>query len=152
MPYVVDGHNLIGNLPDLSLGDLDDEAELIGRLKLFARLRRKEVDVFFDGSPGPTRVSKRSGGVRAHFIRSGKTADEAIEEFLDGLRGAAQNWIVVSSDARVQRAAQRVHARPQSSQDFTAAMHSRVEAAENNEPLDPDDVEDWIQIFSGDKQ
>ena len=38
--YLIDGHNLIGQLPDLSLTDPDDEAKLVQKLTGFPRARR----------------------------------------------------------------------------------------------------------------
>jgi S-adenosylhomocysteine hydrolase len=32
MPYMIDGHNLIGKLPDISLDDPNDEALLVQKL------------------------------------------------------------------------------------------------------------------------
>jgi hypothetical protein len=36
MPFLIDGHNLIGALPDLDLDDPDDEARLVERLQRLA--------------------------------------------------------------------------------------------------------------------
>jgi hypothetical protein len=43
MPYLIDAHNLIGQLEDLSLSDPNDEAILVTRLKAFCvqGLKRK---------------------------------------------------------------------------------------------------------------
>ena len=50
MHYLIDGHNLIGALPDISLEDPDDEVKLILVLRSWAvARRRREVTVIFDG-------------------------------------------------------------------------------------------------------
>ena len=71
MPYLVDGHNLIPNIPGITLKDLDDESDLIGLLERFASRERTRVEVFFDQAP-PSRAGSRSfARVKAHFIRQG---------------------------------------------------------------------------------
>ena len=51
MPYLIDGHNLIGKLGDIQLHALDDERALIELLKTFCRQNSKNVEVFFDNAP-----------------------------------------------------------------------------------------------------
>ena len=51
MPYIIDGHNLIPRIPDLSLQDIDDEMQLVEMLQDFCRISRKKVEVYFDNAP-----------------------------------------------------------------------------------------------------
>ena len=95
MPYLIDGHNLIPKL-GLRLDSPDDEMELVGILQEFCRLRRREVEVYFDGAPVGQASIKKFGIVTAHFVRLGTTADSAIKIRLEKLGRAARNWIVVS--------------------------------------------------------
>lgn len=47
MQYWIDGHNLIGKIPDLDLSDPDDEAKLARQIKQWAsRDRRRHVTLF----------------------------------------------------------------------------------------------------------
>ncbi|MCG8348305.1 MAG: hypothetical protein MI924_11065, partial [Chloroflexales bacterium] len=49
MPVLVDGHNLIGQLPNLNLADHDDEAQLVMLLRHYTtRKRGRRVVVVFD--------------------------------------------------------------------------------------------------------
>ncbi len=151
MPYLIDGHNLIPKL-GLRLDSLDDEEQLIPRLQEFCRLRRAQVEVYFDGAlPGQASMRK-AGAVTAYFVRKGSTADAAIENRLARLGKAARNWTVVSSDRRVQGAAAAAHAGVLSSEDFTREM-SRAQASLNSKPkqdatLAPGEVEEWLDIFN----
>ena len=53
MPLLIDGHNLIGRLPDLRLDDPQDEAKLVARLRVYHARTGKRVTVVFDrGLPG----------------------------------------------------------------------------------------------------
>ena len=151
MPYLIDGHKLIPKL-GLRLDSLDDEEQLIQRLQEFCRMRRAQVEVYFDGAlPGQT-STRKAGAVTAHFVRKGSSADAAIEFRLARLGKAARNWTVVSSDKRVQGAAGAAHAGVLSSEDFAREM-SRAQAMRTSTPnqaatLAPDEVEEWLDIFN----
>lgn len=151
MPYLIDGHNLIPKLPGLSLQAIDDELHLIDWLQSYCQARQKDAEVFFDQAPPGYPASHRYGRVKAHFVRQGKTADEAIEARLQALKGGAQNYIVVSSDRRVQAAARAVRARVVNSEDFAREMlnigRGEMPAAPNEPRLSPDQVAEWEAIF-----
>ena len=151
MPYLIDGHNLIPKL-GLRLDSMDDEAELIPRLQEFCRLRRAQVEVFFDGAPPGQAATRKAGVLTAHFVRHGSSADAAIEIRLKQLGKTARNWTVVSSDGRLQQAARAVHASVLSSEEFTAEM-SRVQAMSTTmlkhaATLAPDEVQEWLEFFN----
>lgn len=150
MPYLIDGHNLIPKL-GLRLDSPDDEQALLAHLQEFSRLRRTQVEVYFDGAPAGQTGMRKFGTVTAHFIRLGSSADAAIESRLAGMGRQARNWTVVSSDGRVQRAAQAVHARALASEDLAGEI-SRLRAtaalASKKDPgLKPDDVAEWLELF-----
>src|SRR5512140_533612 len=117
MPYLVDGHNLIPKL-GLRLDSSDDEMQLVGILQDFARLLRRDAHVYFDGAPAGQAQTRRFGRVTAHFVRQGRSADDAIKAHLGRLGTAARNWIVISSDRVVQNEARAAHARVISSDEF----------------------------------
>lgn len=151
MPYLIDGHNLIPKL-GLRLTSIDDEEQLIARLQEFCRLRRSQVEVFFDGAPPGQAATRKAGAVTAHFVHQGSSADAAIENQLARLGKSARNWTVVSSDGRVQRAARAAHASLLSSEDFTREI-SRVQAigmtkSKQAATLAPHEVEEWLDFFN----
>lgn len=150
MPYLIDGHNLIPKL-GLHLDSFDDELDLLVRLQEFCRLRRAQVEVYFDGAP-PGQVSTRKAGVvTAHFVRQGSSADAAIETRLIKLKNTAKNWTVVSSDGRVQRAAGAAHAGVMSAEEFSREMvkaqTTRMKKSKSESVLSPDEVEEWLKFF-----
>jgi predicted RNA-binding protein with PIN domain len=151
MPYLIDGHNLIPKL-GLQLDSLDDEEQLIPRLQEFCRLRRAQVDVYFDGALPGNASTRKAGAVTAHFVRKGSSADAEIEAQLARLGKAARNWVVVSSDRRVQSAAGAAHAGVLSSEDFAREMSkAQAKAAskpDHNATLAPNEVEEWLDIFN----
>jgi predicted RNA-binding protein with PIN domain len=150
MPYLIDGHNLIPKL-GLRLDSFDDELALVTRLQEFCRLRHAQVEVYFDGAPPGQPVSRKFGTVTAHFVRKASSADAAIESRLEELGNAARNWVVVSSDHRVQNAARAVHTQVASSEEFArlamAARSAPVATQKADRDLSPEEVEAWLALF-----
>jgi predicted RNA-binding protein with PIN domain len=150
MPFLVDGHNLIPRL-GLHLDSIDDEMELIAVLQEFARLERRQVEIYFDGAPAPHAGTRNLGAVKAHFVPLGQTADNAIRLRLKKMGNAAKNWTVVSSDRQVQADARAAHAEVISSDEFVGLIKSSNESAPNSEKerrLSKNEVDEWLKIFS----
>ncbi len=152
MPVLIDGHNLIPKIAGLSLSDLDDEESLIKRLQQYARLSRKQVSVFFDkAQPGQARAQKH-GSLDVRFAPVGVPADEEIRRRLDQLGKAARNWVVVSSDQRVQTYARAAHAQVKSSEAFAAEMQATLDSAgaraRPDGQLDEAEVAMWMELFA----
>jgi predicted RNA-binding protein with PIN domain len=150
MRYLVDGHNLIPNLPGLALELLDDEVELVQRLQAFCALGAHHVDVYFDKAPAGQAGTRRFGRVTAHFVRAGRTADAAIAQRLTALGRSARQWCVVSSDRSVQAAAHAAQAEVLTSQVFALRMQAApvAPAVELREmPPEPGEVDEWLRIF-----
>lgn len=149
MPYLIDGHNLIPKL-GLRLDSTDDEMELVAILQEFHRTSRKEVEVYFDGAPTPHAGTRKLGAVTAHFVRLGKTADNAIRQRLKTMGKSAKNWIVVSSDRQVQAEARAVHAEVISSESFAALLkqaRASTPKSSADRNLSQDELDEWIRLF-----
>ena len=150
MPYLVDGHNLIPKV-GLHLNSPDDEMELVAILKEFARLKRQQVEVYFDGAPIGQAGTRKLGTVRAHFVSLGQTADSAIRSRLKKMEKDAKNWIIVSSDHEVQSAARVVRAQVVTSDEFVkmlrAATNSAPKANTENKKLSAQEVDEWLKLF-----
>ena len=124
MPYIIDGHNLIPKV-GLRLDALDDEMALVEILREFCRVKKKRVDVYFDGAPPGENGTRKFGYVTAHFVRKGRTADDAIRSRLEKMGNSARNWTVVSSDREVLNSAKSARANRISSDEFA----QQIEAA-----------------------
>ncbi len=149
MPYLIDGHNLIPKL-GLQLTSMDDELELIAALQEFCRLKRTQVEVYFDGAPAGIPSVQKYGAVSANFIRTGSSADAAIETRLGRLGKQAKGWTVVSSDGRVQAAGRAVHARILSSEEFATMVRAEAgkTATKPDQALDQKEVDKWLEEFN----
>jgi predicted RNA-binding protein with PIN domain len=153
MSYLIDGHNLIPKVAGLSLSAIDDEMQLIELLQEFCRLRRKAAHLYFDGAP-PGQPSKRTfGPVTAHFVRKGKTADDAIRARLARLGRSARNWTVVSSDRMVQAAAREVGAAVLTSEAFASLLRQALReerpapGSQREATLSEEELKAWLEMF-----
>ena len=153
MPYIIDGHNLIPRIPGFSLQDIDDELQLVEMLQEFCRLRRKRVEVYFDNAPPGQLKVQKFGSITAHFVRAGRTADQAILQKLTRLGNEARNWSVVSSDREVQSAARAARATVIPAQTFAQQLLQTIEGTNSStntaeEPaMNPDELDDWLKLF-----
>lgn len=154
MYYLIDGHNLIPQLPGLELDQLDDEQALVAQLQAFCRTGQHQVEVFFDNAPVGHTGQRRFGRVLAHFVRQGSTADAAIQARLQRAGRQARSWAVISSDRQVQAAARHLGAQVLSSQDFAqqllAASSRRNATSAEEDPdlhLSAEELDEWLNLF-----
>jgi predicted RNA-binding protein with PIN domain len=148
MPYLIDGHNLIGAFPGLTLSDPDDEHQLLRILERFGHATRRKAVVFFDrGRPDMGPLARAGGMVHAHFVPPPRRADDAILDFLRDRKDARQ-YTVISSDAEIRVRSRRAGAKVVSSQDFAREVRSRLrQAGIEKPPEDPEDFDLWMDIF-----
>lgn len=151
MPYIIDGHNLIGKIPGLRLDDLDDEQALIELLQNFCLRTGKNVEVYFDHSASGHARASVHGRVTARFVRSGETADQAIARRLKRGGRSASNWTVVTSDREVQNAAKSARARLIGSEEFSQELLAEKETpgAEETPQISSTEVDEWLDLFGG---
>lgn len=155
MFWIIDGHNLIPNIPGISLSDLDDESKLIQWLLDHTRAHQDVMDVYFDQAPIGYPASKKFGRVTAHFIRTGKTADQAIIDRLQRLGHSARNITVVSSDRQVQQNARVRQAKVISSPEFIRKLMTADKLEPETENMESkisaEEVEKWMNLFDPDR-
>lgn len=153
MNYIIDGHNLIPNIPGLSLSDLDDEPRLISLVHEFCRLSRSLAELYFDGAPPAQKSITGGGQVRVHFVRKGIPADEAIIHFMHQAGRNAKNHTLVSSDHHIQSEARSLGIPFIESAAFAQKMlhvltTARTSAGKSEPALSPGEVENWLQEFT----
>jgi predicted RNA-binding protein with PIN domain len=159
MPLLIDGHNLIGQIPDISLSDPDDEAKLVLLLRRYttARPGRQAIVIFDHGVYGHP-IQLNGYGITCHFARSPQDADAQIIQRITSTMRPAE-WTVVTSDRRVAQIAEKRGVRVISAQRFgqllTAPLHRsepESEAAEKRADirLTPQEVAEWMLIFGED--
>lgn len=147
MPYLIDGHNLIGQTPGLSLADPDDERQLVVLLRAFMVRARKTGTVVFDnGQPGGA-ASWSNNVLKVVFARAAQSADDWIRRRLSTEKNP-RGLIVVSSDQAVVRSAQAAHAQVQSSAEFARLVLKAPSKAPRKEiELTEEEVLAWEKEF-----
>ena len=150
MPYLIDGHNLIGQTRGLRLSDPDDEQHLIELLRAYlVRVGKKATVIFDKGLPGgATRWSNSVLEVR--FAPAPKTADDLIRARLRA-EPNPRGLTVVTSDRELGAAAQQVGARVVKSAAFAREMESKPEsdkASKDKESgLSAEEAAAWEEVF-----
>jgi len=153
MPLLIDGHNLIGRLPDLRLDDPDDEAKLVARLRTYCARTRKRITVVFDrGLPGG-RSELSGGGVEVVFAATGHTADGILCERVRQARDP-RGLTIVTSDREVIAVARARGARVVRSEEFAAQLGVKAKAKVKAEVevkadvrLSAQEIEEWLRVF-----
>ncbi len=133
MAYLIDGHNLIGILPNISLAQPDDEARLIDLLLSYRARGAGDMVVFFDSNPlGPATYAATLAkplvsrpGIEVHYAPHGKTADDAIVDFLRAARQPGQ-YAVVTNDAGLIARVKALGASVLRANEFSAQMARRM--------------------------
>lgn len=153
MPVLVDGHNLIGQIPSLSLDAPDDEAQLVLLLRRYAtRKRGRRVVVVFDRGVYGHPQSLNGYGVECVFAKSPRDADAEIARRVRAVK-RPKDWLVVSSDRAVAGEARSRGIPVVSSQEFgrklllagrpnPTVFEKGVERA-----LTPSEIEEWMRLF-----
>ncbi len=153
MPFLIDGHNLIGQMLGMSLADPDDEQQLIEQLRAYlVRVHKKGVVVFDKGLPGGG--GKWSNTVlEVRFAPAPKTADDVIKDRLAREKNP-RGLVVVSGDRELIDAAQRAGAAVRLPSKF---IHDMTATASAQTPsakevgLSADEVAAWEQTFRAGK-
>lgn len=149
MPLLIDGHNLIGKMPGLSLADPDDEVELVRRLQRYCRHHRRRAVVVFDaGVLGGHSEALSTPEVEVVFAPAGCRADDIIRERLRKIRDPA-GWLLVSSDREIQRVARQAGARVISAEEFVAQMRTPPSAPhEKRAPhMSEEEIQEWLDLL-----
>ncbi len=154
MPYLVDGHNLIGQMHNLSLSDPDDEDKLIEHLRIVADRAHKRITVVFDPNPHDRTPpiggnSTQHGRVTVIFAHPGRKADDVIRRIVSDTRDK-QGLIVITSDAAVADFTRRCGIKVQSSSEFDkwAQLQLAGKHNPNAKPLGgASEVINWAEVF-----
>ncbi len=152
---LIDGHNLIGQTPGLSLADPNDEQKLIVMLRQYAARKQARIVVIFDSGTAAHAGGKSKelsgGNVTAIFAGSHTIADRVLMERIRELKQPG-DWVVVSSDREVQQAALQRKMNVWSSAEFSRKMGPPPQReAEPPTPKDSgltqSEVDEWLQVF-----
>ncbi len=156
MPYLIDGHNLIGALPGIDIDDPNDEAELVIKLKGFVARKKTKCTVIFDGGLPGGQSSLSSSSVTVIFASSEHSNADALLKRRIAATRDLKGWTLVSSDREVVS-----HARARRMRHLTAQAFAQ-ELQRGGEPSDPFDEDEkptpsqadadyYMGLFGGDE-
>lgn len=153
MTLLIDGHNLIAQIPTLTLADAHDEADLVLLLRRYAaRKRGRHIVVVFDGGVYGHPQNLNGYGVECHFACSPKDADALLIKRIRSIQRAAE-WQVVTSDRAVAGVAQGRGIQVLSSQAFARLLvppDGPVVHADDKDACytpDPCEIQEWLRLF-----
>lgn len=151
MPIVIDGHNLIGQMSGISLGDPDDEEQLLRVLARHLHLGLPKVTVVFDKAAELDEGERRQGGnLCVIFAPPGTSADAIIIDMIKNDPNP-KGLTIVTSDNEIRRCARSRRARLISSEEFARKLESPAPVPRSHSRRSGEqheiDVEDWLQYF-----
>jgi predicted RNA-binding protein with PIN domain len=158
MKWLIDGHNLIGQMPGLSLSDPDDENKLLEYLRQYRARTGHTLTVVFDAGPDYHVAEKRQqGGITVQYAPHGQTADRIIIGRLRRVKNP-QEVMVVTSDRAVQQAARQVRVRVISAEEFAQQLVHPIsdsgeeEGAQADVHLSEEEIKAWLALFKRSKK
>ncbi|MCO5186279.1 MAG: NYN domain-containing protein [Anaerolineae bacterium] len=173
MNYLIDGHNLIGKLPDIKLSDPDDEAKLVLKLINWAAVgdNRRVIVVFDRGMPGIQWARFRSDHIKTVFVADGDSADNWLIQFMKREIRDPRQFTLVTSDNAIVKIARQLRIKQISSDQFGNEMSDELarllqgdqSVADDPAPLKPlprenprqlsdEEVAAWLDLFGGEQQ
>jgi predicted RNA-binding protein with PIN domain len=158
MHYLIDGHNLIAQVPDISLDDPNDEIKLVLRLQSWAaRRRQRRITVIFDGGlPGGKSLRFSNASVKVLFASVGQTADTLLIKRIRRVKNPPE-YTLVSNDREIVAAAEERRMPHLRSEAFAAELSDEARSAAKARTETPDDADDphvsedevaeWLALF-----
>jgi predicted RNA-binding protein with PIN domain len=151
---LIDGHNLIGHTPDLSLSDPNDEAKLIARLKAYSARTGRAITVVFDPDPeadpaGFDYNRFRDGRLEVIYAQAWQKADDVIREIVGEVKDR-RGIILVTSDGALANFTRQCGVRVRSSEAFEREMRQTLLATpeEDEKPVaSPSEISLWAGVF-----
>ncbi len=155
MPYIIDGNNLVGSSPDISLEDPDARDKVIEIVRQFQQNRKNSVTVVFDGQPGEVvKVQDMPSKFNIVYPRNGVTADDEIKHILNGFT-YFKEVVLVTSDRALKDFARKKGAKTVNAIEFYYELKrfSRVHGKKEEKKkrieveLSDSEVDQWMKIF-----
>lgn len=159
MHYFIDGHNLIAQLPNISLEDPHDEAKLVLELRSWAAAKKNRfVTVIFDGGvPGGEWRLVSTRKVKVLFASEDSSADAMLRNRVRKVKDA-RAYTLVTNDNDVLAAAKKRRMPYIKSSKFARSLlehqekqnKGKGEATADSElerSLTEQEVTEWLQLF-----
>jgi predicted RNA-binding protein with PIN domain len=150
MAYIVDGNNVMGQIPGWHRDKSLARRRLIEQLAIFARIKKSRVTVVFDGSPDRG-LPDGSGfrGVKILFAEKGSDADTRILKLVASLKDR-RGYVIVTSDRSLAFQVRAHGATVLRSGEFRKQLEMALQtipAVEDGEQFEILDMNDWLRYF-----
>lgn len=155
MPYIIDGNNLIGSSPDISLDDAESRKKIVGLVKKFQLKKKNKIVIVFDGEPDEFMVENSSSDkLIVVFPKFGASADDEIKKILDSY-DYFRDVVLVTSDRELKDIGRKKGARIVNSIEFYFELKRVYRASGKIEmkqkridtKLSEGEVDQWMKIF-----
>jgi predicted RNA-binding protein with PIN domain len=159
MHYLIDGHNLISQLSDISLDDPDDEAKLVLLLRSWiAGGRKRTVTVVFDGGlPGGTWRYMSRGKLKALFATESQSADAILINRVQQVKNPLA-YTLVTSDREILDVAKKRRMPYMTARAFAQQLQKAEASQDSGEApnlpagekpvLNEGELEEWLAVFN----
>lgn len=150
MAYIVDGNNVMGQIPGWHRDKSKSRRQLLEKLAAFASVERARVTVVFDGG-ADNEVPEGSAfhGVKVLYAERGSDADSRIESLVKRSLDP-RGLTIVTSDRHLAFLVRPSGAAVIRSGEFRSRMERRLEsipAPEDGEQFEVSDVTAWLRYF-----
>ena len=150
MAYIVDGNNVMGQIPGWHRDKSKSRRQLLVKLAAFARAEKARVTVVFDGG-ADNQVPDGSAyhGVKVLYAERGSDADSRIEMLVNRSTDP-RGLTVVTSDRHLAFLVRSSGASVIRSGEFRSLMERRLEstpAPEDGEEVEVGNVNEWLRYF-----
>ncbi len=157
MPCIIDGNNLIGSSPDLSIEDPDVRLQLLQAVIKYQKVKKNNIVLVFDGEP-EDKILKHADARKISVIFSGKNikASDKIRELVDGY-SSCKDTVVITSDRELKTHSRKKGAKSINSIEFYYKLKRFSRNSEKFEEkqkrieveVSDNEVDDWMKIFQG---
>lgn len=150
MAYIVDGNNVMGQLPGWHRDKSKSRRVLLEKLARFARVKKARVTVVFDGGPDPAAPEGSAfQGVKVLYAERGSDADTRIE-YLVGSSKDPRGLTVITSDRHLAFLVRSRGASVIRSGEFRSEVDRLLESipgATDGEQFEVGDINTWLRYF-----
>ncbi|HUN24048.1 MAG TPA: NYN domain-containing protein [Anaerolineales bacterium] len=147
MAYLIDGHNLLGILSDITLQSADKEEKLVQKLRPYFAYLRQNAHVFFDGGVVGSRAQLKLGNIQVFFARQGSSADALIAQRIRTHPNPSE-LVLVSNDRQLLQIARNNRARWMTASQFAQELSNyKPQKQANPTKLSSEEVTEWLTLF-----
>jgi predicted RNA-binding protein with PIN domain len=156
MAYLIDGNNFIGHTSQYEHRDPRSKRELIAKLWIFFKMKRRKIVLVFDGPPDPHIAEQKfpEKSLKVIYPDLDENADTVIKEII-AKKEIVKKFYVVSSDREIKDFARQKGAKPLTCREFNKELKSVLKKHKTQQELEknvdfpsPLEVDHWIDILT----